>query len=289
MNNKLVIAIAIVIIIGGSTVWLVLADEDKPGNSANNNNMKDKGLPQSLDKYYIEPQFPGMPFEYLAEMYKLGESMMGIPVNLGQGDFVNAGNSFNEFSECYENSSKMVPEWRKYYDQKAVDELGRALADNDPDAINEAMREVGETCSDCHLDTLTPVYYKYYWGDFREVMIETPDGLMPWKVAKMYYLLMGFDGIGVNIKEGDQDGAQQSFELFDSMFDNMSANCSACHNSEPRYYVSEDIQTMIEDMGTLIYAGNLTEANGLRYGIGDSCHKCHIVHMPPQYAKVDGE
>ena len=288
MNNKLVIAIAVAIIIGGSTIWLVLADEDKPGNSANNNNMKDKGLPQSLDDHYDEPP----PFKYLLEMYKLGESMMGIPVNLGQGDYMNANTCFAEFSEYYEDSSKMVPEWERYYNQKAVDELGRALADGDQEAIEIAMGEVGETCSDCHLDTLTPVYYKYYWGDFREVEIETPDGPMPWKEAKMYYLLMGFDGIGVNINEGDQADAQQSFELFDSMFDNMTDACSDCHDSVPKYYVSEDIQWMIDDMGVKIDAGdpvNLTAANYLRYGIGDSCHKCHIVHMPPQYAKVNGE
>ena len=291
MNNKLVIVIviAIAIIISGPIIWLFLADEDKTGNSVNDNKIEDKSLPQSLDEYYTEPEYPGMPFEYLFEMYKLGESMIGIPVNLGQGDYMNANTCFAEFSEYYEYSSNMVPQWKIYYNQEAVIELGLALADEDQNAIGIAMGEVGETCTDCHLDTLTPVYYKYYWDDFRDVNIETPDGLIPWKDAKMYYLLMGFDGIGVNIKEGDQDGAQKSFELFDSMFDNMSAACLECHDSEPKYYVSTDIQGMIDNMGTLIDAGNLTEANGLRYGIGDSCHKCHIVHMPPQYAKVDGE
>lgn len=289
MNSKLIIVIAIAIIIVGSTIWLVLADEDKSGNSAYKNNMKYKGLPQSLDQYYTEPVSPGMPFEYLGEMYKLGESMMGIPVNMRQGDYVNAYLSFEEFSQNYEYSSGMVPKWKKYYNQKAIDELGCALEGADPDAICEAMGKVGETCSDCHLDTMTPVYYKYYWGDFREVMIETPDGPLPWKQAKMNDLLVGFDGIGVNIKEGDQDGAQQSFELFNSTFDNMSFACLECHDSEPRYYVSEDIRAMIVDMGTNISAGNLIEANYLRYGIGDSCHRCHIVHIPPQYAKVDGK
>lgn len=290
MNSKLVIIIAIAVIFGGSTIWLVLADEDKPGNFANNNNMKDQGLPPSLDQYYNETT--GRPFEYLLEMYELGESMMGIPVNLGQGDYMNASISFEEFSECYNYSSNMVLDWQRYYNLKAVDDLGSALADGDQDAIEIAMEDIGETCSDCHLDTMTPVYYKYYWGDFRDVNIQTPDGPLPWKVAKMYYLLMGFDGIGVNIKEGDQDGAQQSFELFDSMFDNMSIACLECHDSEPRYYVSEDIRMMIDDMGAKIEAGgvaNLTAANYLRYGIGDSCHRCHIIHMPPQYAKVDGE
>lgn len=289
MKSKLVILISIAIMISGSTIWLVLADEDKSGTSANDNKMKGKSLPQSLDQYYTEPEFPGMPFEYLLEMYKLGESMIGIRVNLVQGDYINAGKSFEDFSQNYEDSSRMVPKWKKYYNLKAVKKLGHTLDAGDPDAICKAMKKVGETCSDCHLDTMTPVYYKYYWGDFREVNIQTPTGNKSWEEAKMNYLLMGFDGIGVNIKEGDQAGAQQSFELFDSMFDNMTDACFECHESKPRYYVSEDIQTMIDYMGANISAGNLEEANGLRYGIGDSCHRCHIIHMPPQYAKVDGK
>ena len=281
MKFRLIIAIAITIIIGGIAVCVVSTDDDK--TSVDANKMKGNNLPHSLDQYYNEDK------EYLIEMYKLGESMMGIPVNLGQGDFPNAIVSFNEFSECYEYSSEMVPEWKKYYDQKAVKKLGNALETGEPDAINKAMGKVGETCSECHLDTMTPVYNKYYWNDFRDVMIETPDGPMPWKQAKMYYLLMGFDGIGVNIKESDQDGAEQSFELFDSMFDNMTNKCSACHISEPKYFVSEDIQTMIDDMGTNIINEEYGAANGLRYAIGDSCHKCHIIHIPPQYAKVNGD
>ena len=72
----------------------------------------------------------------------------------------------------------------------------------------------------------------------------------------------------------------------------MSTACLECHYSKPKYYVNDDIQGMIYGMGEEIEAGgpaNLTAANNLRYGIGDSCHRCHIIHMPPQYAKVDGE
>ena len=53
-----------------------------------------------------------------------------------------------------------------------------------------------------------------------------------WKDAKMNYLLISFDRIGVNIKEDGHDGAKQSFELFDSMFDNMRDACLECHDSE---------------------------------------------------------
>lgn len=281
MKFKLIIAIAVTIMISGIAFCFISTDDSK--TSGNTNKMKINNLPHSLDQYYDENQ------TYLIGMYELGESMMGIPVNLGQGDFENASASFTDFSERYENSSKMVPEWKKYYDFKSVIKLGNALEIDDPGAIEKAMGKVGETCSECHLDTMTLVYNKYYWGDFRDVMIETPDGPLPWKDAKMYYLLMGFDGIGVNIKENDHEGAQQSFELFDQMFNNMTNSCSACHVYEPRYFVSEDIKTMIYNMGTNITKQDYANATILRYGIGDSCHRCHIIHIPPQYAKVNGE
>lgn len=286
MKTKLIIgiatALAIALIIGESVVWNISAEKGEDEKIANNDKIKYKKLPKSLDQYYDGEK----PFEYLIEMYKLGESMMGIPVNLGQGDYANAARSFENFSQNYVESSQMVPKWKKYYDLKAVEKLGHALDAGDPAAISEAMDKVGETCSDCHLDAMTPVYYEYYWGDFADVNIQTPDGPLPWQQAKMFYLLVGFDGIGVNINEGDQTGAQQSFELFNSTFQNMTVACLECHSFEPRYYVSEDVQSMINEMGEKIDAGdsaNLTEANYLRYSIGDECHNCHIIHIPPQY------
>jgi len=60
-------------------------------------------------------------------------------------------------------------------------------------------------------------------------------------------------------------------------------------NADTNEYGFVTLWGMINNMGAMIDAGELAEANGLRYGIGDSCHKSHIVHMPPQYAKVDGK
>ncbi len=156
-----------------------------------------------------------------------------------------------------------------------------------------AIGEIGETCADCHYDTMPPVYNKYYGGDFSNLEMNTPYGVKPWKEAKMNYLLGGFDGIGVFIKQGNQDAAIESFDLFEDMFYNMAATCGgdgveSCHSSTPRYYVSEDIQTLITDMGTNITEGNFDESERIRYEIGDSCHRCHIIHIPAHYAKLDG-
>ena len=106
----------------------------------------------------------------------------------------------------------------------------------------------------------------------------------------MKYLVAGFDGIGINIKQGNQAGAQQSFELFTEMFNNTKQACGACHATERRYYVSDDIMGMINTLGQEIDAGNLTAAESIRQGIGaQSCYACHVLHMPAQFEKVAGQ
>ena len=277
MDNKLVIAIIFTLLLASTVLWMA---------SAGTNKSEKDGLPKSLDQHYEYGPI------YLYEMYELGESMVGITVNIQQNDITNATRSFEVFAQEYDDSSLMVPEWRGYYKPNDVKKMGDALEARNIPGVFAAMEEVGETCARCHEDTMPDVYNKYYWNDFRNVVISTPEGNLSWKKAKMKYLLTGFDGIGINIKQGNQSNAEHSFNLFNSMFDNMAEACGSCHDSEPRYYVSQDIRMMIDDMEAKIEAGdpaNMTEANYLRYDIGDSCHKCHIIHIPPQYAKLDGK
>lgn len=274
MNNKLVIAIIFSLLLASTVLWMA---------SAGTNKSEKDGLPKSLDQHYEYGPI------YLYEMYELGESMVGITVNIQQNDMANATESFEVFAQEYENSSTMVPEWRGYYKPNDVKKMGDALDARNIPGVFEAMEEVGETCARCHVDTMSDVYNKYYWNDFRNVEIDTLEGPKPWVEAKMKYLLTGFDGIGINIKQSNQSNAERSFNLFKSMFDNMAEACGSCHDSEPRYYISDDIQTMIDDMGSNITAGNLSNAEIIRHDIGDSCHRCHIIHIPPQYAKLDGK
>lgn len=137
------------------------------------------------------------------------------------------------------------------------------------------------------------VWNKYNWKDFRNVTISTTnpeEPQLPWAAAKMKYLVAGFDGIGVNIQQGNQAGAKKSFELFTKMFNNTKQACSSCHATERRYYVSDDIMGMIRKMGREIDAGNLTSAENIRQGIGaQSCYACHVLHLPAQFEKVAGK
>ena len=285
MKNMLAIILIIISLIGIS--GCLTSDE----NTEVFNEPDDKGLPQSLDQYYQSA--PPQPPEYLLKMYELGETMFGISINIQQEDMGNATKSYAAFYENYKNSAEMVPEWKDYYDTAAVERMGNALDNGDIPGVFQSMDEVGAGCTNCHKDTMPAVWNEYNWKDFRDVMLNTPnleEPQLPFAAAKMKYLVAGFDGIGVNIKQGNQAGALQSFELFTQMFNNTKQACGVCHATEPRYYVSDDIMGMINTMGQEIDAGNLTVAENIRQGIGaQSCYACHVLHMPAQFEKVAGQ
>jgi len=75
------------IVIFGAGVWLLSNDSDKSEN---------EGLPSSIDQYY-----KSQPPVYLISMFELGTAMMGIGVNVQQGDMANAKKSYDDFSKKF--------------------------------------------------------------------------------------------------------------------------------------------------------------------------------------------
>lgn len=239
--------------------------------------------PRSLHNYYSE--YP----MYLVNMFDLGGSMMGIVVNLQQNDTENVKASFNRFSKLYKDTSNMVPEWNGYFDVGAVDKLGGALESGNPEIVFQALENVGKTCNSCHKAEKPAVWAKYYWKDFRDITMETGDPQepeLPFAAAKMKYMAPAFDGTIVNIKEGQKKEAADSWNRFNIMFSNLEKACLRCHSESPRYFVSEDIKSMISDVGKQITAGDLDSASNTMQQIGiESCYKCHMVHEPTQRIK----
>jgi cytochrome c556 len=279
MKNSLLMTSIVIIAILGAGAWLLSNNNDKNEN---------EGLPPSIDQYYQTK-----PPVYLISMFELGDAMMGIGVNVQQGDMANAKKSYDDFFKKFKDSSDMVPEWKKFYDQGTVEKIGASLDSGNVPAVFENIRKVGAACEKCHMEKMPQVWNKYNWNNFSKLTLNTPnpdEPVLPFPVAKIKYLAPGFDGIGVNIKNNNQKGAQQSFVLFKTMFNNLNSTCSSCHVSPRNYYVSADIQAMIDMMGEKINSGNLTEAERLRMDIGmESCYRCHVLHMPSQFARASSE
>ena len=244
-------------------------------------------LPSSLDQLYEGSTPEVLGNAYLGEMFKLAGMMEGIAVNMQEGDFANAKNSFNLFSAQYNNVSKMVPEWKKYFDKKLVAEIGKDIDENNVSKTFADLGKLGENvCAKCHRNNKPQVWAKYYWKDFRTVNISTPEGNMSWPEAKAKYVASSFDGATINLAEGRRVAANNSVELFKSMYStNVKNACSSCHTTPRYYFVSDDVIALVNQFEDKIKAGDLPGALELQGKIGEQCMRCHITHEGQQRMK----
>ena len=126
---------------------------------------------------------------------------------------------------------------------------------------------------------------KYYWRDFRTVNITTPGGNVPWP-AGMEFIATAFDGTLINLAEGKLDKAKQSAELFRTMFPpKLKEACNQCHDSERKYFVTDDVATLVDQYVSAADAGKIQDVQKLQGQIGEQCMKCHIIHEPQQKMK----
>ncbi len=243
-------------------------------------------LPSSLDQLYegSTPEVIGN--AYLGEMFKMSGLMQVIAEEMQAGEFTNARNTFNAFSIQYNNVSKMVPEWKKYFDKKLVAEIGKDIDNHDVSKTLTDMGILGENvCAKCHRNNKPQVWAKYYWKDFRTVNVSTPAGNMSWPAAKAIFVASSFDGATINLAEGRRDAANESAERFTSMFSNVKNACDSCHTTERKYFVSADVIALVNQYEIEIKAGNLIDALDLQGQIGEQCMRCHITHEGQQRMK----
>ncbi len=244
-----------------------------------------QSLPPALDSFYkgSVPETPGS--AYVFEMFKLADPMIGITTDVQQGDMNNATANFNQFKAQYQKVSKMVPQWQGYWDIKLVNQLGTDLDNKNVPAVFQDVEKISQGCAKCHGNEAPQVWAKYYWKDFDTVNVSTPEGNLSWNDAMTKYLDGAYSGTGSNIREGKQQDAINSFNLFKSMMLNFKQACNDCHNTPRYYFVSDDVMAKVDQMGEDIQAGKLADAEIIRQQLGDTCFRCHVIHMPAQDMK----
>lgn len=237
--------------------------------------------PAALDNFF-PPKAPAPVL--LFKMLELNEALAGTAVNMMEQDFENAGKHYATFKERYAAMSKLVPEWERYYDLEAVDELGAAMKAGDQGRVMAAFGRVGGTCHACHVDNMAAVQFKYHWDDFSRVQATDPVTNQPSAFAPfMQHMAMSFDGIGIDLKEGQADRAAKHAEDFEKRFHAMGETCSACHQTERKYYVDASVTAMVSELTAVAKSPNpdLAKLGQLTQAIGmESCFKCHLVHIP---------
>ena len=244
------------------------------------------GLPSSLDSFY--PPKTERPV-YLLRMFALGSLFSGVASDLAENDLQGARGIFEKFKAEYMEISKRVPEWKKAYPMKLVEELGASLKLGNLGKVMPAFGKVGGVCHDCHVKYMPLAHQRYHWGDFSTIKTKDPlsNEEVPFTRLKQY-LDSNFAGIGLNIQRGQKEKARKQVEGLNTRFQALKTTCGRCHTGEIKYYTDERVQGMIDKLGQTLEnpSADPKVAMELVQRIGmESCFKCHLVHVPTAFAK----
>lgn len=235
--------------------------------------------PESMDQYY--PPQAEAPV-YLLEMYSVDHAWAAIIVNLQQRDLAAARKAYQDFAKKYNQFSKMIPEWKDYFKPDLVEALGKALEGGDPQQIQQEMGKVGSTCGSCHEDNMPSTSYRYWWKNFHEISVKDPVSGKEVDFKAYKHMLAGdFAGIGVNLQQGRVDAARKAYQGFNSRMEELKKVCENCHETERRYYVSQDVMDTLTTMGVELAKEkpNPEKIGKLSGQVGmASCRGCHLVH-----------
>lgn len=243
-------------------------------------------LPESLDNLF--PPKADAPL-FLLQMHAMSTAMLGLYSDIIQNDTGNINGNFENFLAEYVKSSQMIPEWKSHFPMDPVNQLAAALKSGNPELINSAFIKAGNTCENCHRINMARVQQKYHWDDFEQIMLTDPlsnqDVPFP---QMMLFMDVSFSGIGQDLKQGQIQNAQNNMKGFIARFNTITESCIACHDTERKYFIDENVMQMIDQLQEAINqpqidngaAGKLIESIG-----NESCAKCHLVHIPAAYSK----
>jgi len=267
------------------SILLLLCHPLLADSNANNPTAAPKELPASLDAFY-PPQSTRPVF--LIAMHQLNDSLTGVAVDVMENDFAGATSRLEEFSAFYMDTATMVPEWEAFYPQAPVDALKAAIDSGDPGAVMAAVAKAGESCHHCHLATMVAAQQRYHWPDFSQVEVEDPISATRMGFAAFMQMLnASMVGVGIDLKESDPENAQIHLTAVGARMQALRESCSACHESERRYFVDEDIELLLSGLAAALDADRV-DANSIDHltrRVGEeACSRCHLVHIPAAYS-----
>lgn len=242
-------------------------------------------LPAALDGLYP----PGAPEPvFLIKMIGLAESFGGMIGDLFENDLQNVLANLQTFKANYSELAGLVPEWKSMYPTAPIEELESSLKSGDQGKIMAAIEKVGGACSACHVEYMAPVQFRYGWPAFSQIRAKDPlTGEDVGLNRLMMFLDVNFSAIGADLKQGQAENALEQFQGFQARFEALASTCQECHGQDERkYYVDSSVRAMIDELGKAAAASSPEKAAKLVMGIGmESCHKCHLVHVPAAFAQ----
>jgi hypothetical protein len=248
-----------------------------------------KKPPESLDKFY--PPLSKKP-EFIIQMHKMSTNFGGVFVNMGEKDWENAVKRGEQLEEEYKKTSKMVPEWKDYFNLEAAASFAKAVKTRDPKQIGKASQELGKTCGSCHAENSIAVWTRYHWPSVKSIKIVDPVSEKELEYGKYMKGLSGaFKGVTVNFGENQYDRAGKALNAFQKKYIELRSTCSKCHTNDivKQFFVGDNITAAMSNMKKELTSakpniGNFWKNVGI---VGkQGCKMCHLTHRA--YSIIQG-
>ncbi|WPM31237.1 hypothetical protein IAE16_05275 [Hydrogenobacter sp. T-2] len=242
-----------------------------------------KRPPKSLEKYY-PPQSQRM--EYLSNMHAMSVAFHGINLNINEGRWDKALEWANQLKKAYEESARMVPEWKDYYKPALADNLVKAVQSKNVDAVIKASRELGQTCSKCHQDNQAVVKLYYHFPRYDNITLEDPVELQNLKTKDyMKKLTDSMKSLRVFLVQGDMAKAREHGDNFVERAKQLNTMCTKCHTSKASIesLAGREYLTALDNLQKALKAPQINRDNVFRHlsEVGQFCYRCHNVHLIP--------
>lgn len=242
-----------------------------------------KKPPKPLEKYY-PPQSQRM--EFLSNMHTMSTAFHGISLNINEGRWDKALEWANQLKKAYEESAKMVPEWKDYYKPALVDNLVKAVQSKNADAVIKASREIGRTCNKCHQENQAVVKLYYHFPRYDNIKLEDPVELQELKVKDyMKKLSDSMKSLRVFLIQGDTAKAKEHGDNFVERAKQLNTMCTKCHTSKASIeaLAGKDYLTSLDNLQKALSAPQVNKNTVFKHlsEIGQYCYRCHNVHLIP--------
>ncbi len=240
-----------------------------------------KEPPKSLDKLY--PPISKEP-KWVNQMHKVSGTLNGVLVNVKENDWENAEKSAGRFVEAYEETSKLVPEWKDYFDNEAVKKFAETVKTRNPGKIWKAMGGVGKTCGKCHEENYVAVWTKYSWPSAEKIKVSDPVSEKELGYGKYMWKLSGsFNQAMVNFKDGQYDRALTGAKDLKNRIQGFKSACSKCHidDAVKTFFVGPNVMNALDSLQAELIKdkpnpGVFWKNVGI---IGkQACKRCHLTH-----------
>ncbi len=242
-----------------------------------------KRPPKSLDRYY-PPQSQKM--EYLNSMFAMSTAFHGINLNINEGRWDKALEWANQLKKAYEDSAKMVPEWKDYYKPQLAENLVKAVQSKNADAVIKSARELGQTCQKCHQDNQAVVKLFYHFPRYDHISLEDPVELQKLKTKDyMKKLSDSMKSLRVFLLQGDVSKAREEGNNFVERARQLNTMCTKCHTSKASVesLAGREYLTALENLQKALSLSQPNREQVFKHlsEVGQFCYRCHNVHLIP--------